>query len=135
MKKLAGQRNRLMDIPIGNNNIFESTNGMEAGDFALSVKQCCGEYYGSAVPRFIEYLTGKYESSTTIKCMLESRLEALTRRLKPMNFTPEQARALRRFMLVQLAGEIAIESGVLPYDESEIATSVHQLIEAWLSEE
>ena len=55
---------------------------------------------------------------------------SLTKRLKAMNFTPEQARALRRFMLVQLAGEIAIESGVLPFGESEIPKSVHQIIEA-----
>ena len=38
-------------------------------------------------------------------------------------------------MLIQLAGELAIDSGVLPFDKCEIKNSIDMIVEAWIGEE
>jgi putative DNA primase/helicase len=134
-QSLAGQRNRLLDIPIGNNDIFTSTQGLDGGDYALRLKRQCSETYGTAGPAFIEWLTSMYCDSPMLSHKVQSKLEALAARLKGKQLMPEQSRALRRLMLVQLAGELAIESGVLPFNKHEVAEALEVIIDAWLSEE
>jgi len=130
---MAGQLIRMIDIAIGDSP-FHNTKGMSPADFANTIKKACSTYYGTAGSAFIEDLIGFLaDDADEVRDALGQALEDFTEKLTPKGLQPEQARAIRRFALVLLAGELAIQFGVLPFEDAEILEAVTFARDSWLS--
>lgn len=130
----AGQLLRIIDIMV--DDVFPSPpEGMTASEFANYLKQTCSKSYGTAGPAFIQGLAEALEAFPEENVeLLRSHLEMYAKELTPEDSRPEQARAFRRFAAMRLAGELAIESGVLPFEEKEVREAVGHVRDLWLRE-
>lgn len=130
----AGQMLRIIDIRV--EDIFPSPpEGMAAADFANHLKQMCSTYYGTAGPAFIQGLVEALADYPEENIeLLRANLEQYARELTPENARPEQARAFRRFAALRLAGELAIEFGVLPLEVEDVNDAVFHFRDLWLRE-
>lgn len=131
----AGQRNRLLDIPIGEDNIIENTGRLAKGKFALKLKKACTTHYGTAGPAFISALIEQFDDSLEARHYIEHRLDEISDSITPSGIQPEQARALRRLALIQLAGQMASDYGILPISREEVNASVQYVLTAWIGDE
>jgi len=129
-----GQRLRLLDVPT-DHGIITDAHGNEPGDFALSLKRACARYYGTAGTAFVRTLIEKYDNHSALAAVVQRELEDFERALAPPNLGPVEQRGLRRLALVQVAGKLASELGVLPFDSDEIARAVQVVTRAWLSDD
>ena len=91
-----------------------------------------GRYYGTAGPAFVQHLinTGMARPGTTaalqVKQMYEATLSTLTKGINDSRVI----RAAKAFAVVQVAGEIAVQAGILP-TEAEPAVTVAQAFKLW----
>lgn len=128
----AGQLIRMIDIPVGDE-IILNTHGMAAGDFANRLKRACATYFGTAGPAFVAELIGYLEDdSEGFRRDLLEALEEFTVELTPAGLEPEQVRAIRRFALLRLAGELAVQFGILPLTDIDILEAVEFARDRWL---
>lgn len=131
----AGQRNRLLDIPIGEDNIIENSGSLPKGKFALKLKKACTTHYGTAGPEFISALIEQFDDSLEARHYIEFKLDEISDSITPPGIQPEQARALRRLALIELAGQMAADYGILPLSREEVSDSVQHVLKAWIGDE
>ena len=129
-----GQRLRLLDVPT-DHGIITDSHGSDPGDFALSLKRACARYYGTAGTAFLHGIITKYETSHALAAVVQRELDNCESTLAPPDLGPVERRGLRRFALAQVAGQLACELGVLPFDHDEIAQAVQAVTRAWLSDD
>lgn len=129
-----GQRLRLLDVPT-DYGIITDAHGSEPGDFVLSLKRACAQYYGTAGTTFIRALIEKYGNHNALAAVVQRELEGCERALASPSLGPVEQRGLRRLALVQVAGQLARELNVLPFDHAEIAQAVQVVTRAWLSDD
>lgn len=130
----AGQMLRIIDIRI--EDIFPSPpDGMTAADFANHLKQMCSTHYGTAGPAFVQGLVEALADypEENIEC-LRANLEKYAKELTPESARPEQARAFRRFAALRVAGELAVQCGILPFTDDDINDAVTHFRDLWLRE-
>jgi putative DNA primase/helicase len=108
----AGQLIRLLNIPVKRSfGVFDCLNNFANGSqMAHFIKSECAKNYGHAGPELIKFLINK----DTLE--LEARLSKIESEFSHSN--PQSARASTRFALFALAGELAIEAGILPWKKS-----------------
>lgn len=132
-KVMAGQLIRMIDIEAGST-IFHDTHGLAPADFANRLKAACSAHYGTAAPAFIakliDYLSDDAEGFR--QSLLEA-LEQFVVELTPEGLPPEQARAVRRFAFLRVAGELAVQFGILPLTDDDVRQSVEFARDRWLS--
>lgn len=129
----AGQDVRLVDIPAvpeGLDQAFECWEGFEnskalADHLRLATRRC----YGTAARAFLARL-----SRATDKDLLEweKRKADWSRKHLPRGADSQVARVLDRFALVAIAGELAIEWGILPCPAGQADWATRTCLEAWL---
>ena len=107
-----GQRLRMLDIPVGDN-LIVSTKGAKPEDYVTGIKRACAEYFGTAGRTFVMKLTQQFSAYSDLQGTVQARLEKALNNQPSAGLEPEAKRALKRFALVQVAGELAIECGVL----------------------
>lgn len=130
----AGQMLRIVDIRI--DDIMPSPpTGMTAGDFAQELKSSCAKHHGSAGPvlveRLIEHLQDDADETIT---MLRENLDIYTKELTVEGISPEQTRVLRRMAAMRVAGETAVQFGILPFTVEEVEAAVVHVRDLWLAE-
>ncbi len=129
-KARAGQLLRLIDLSTGDE-IIREAHGASSTDFVYGLKQVCGTYYGTAGPAFIEKLALGFRTEYALQGYVGAELDRWTNDLTPPNASPEQRRGLRRLALAGVAGALARELGVLPFDEGEIKEAISVLADLW----
>jgi putative DNA primase/helicase len=123
-----GQTVRIIDVPVVNgkhglfNDIHEKTNGAE---FADSLRDAAASNYGHAGPLFIQKLIDNYSS-----LRLSHGLSALQKAFGN-NLNAQDARVARSFAVVALAGELAIEWSVLPWEKGAALTAAVKIFNHW----
>jgi len=133
-KAYAGMSARLVDIPTGEN-IIADTHGKQPVAFVDTLKRDCGTYYGTAGPAFIHALTEKYGNHHRVSAVVQNELDQLADVLTPAASPPEQKRAIRRFALVNIAGRLAVDFGILPFTRADIDAAIKVVLNAWISDE
>jgi hypothetical protein len=126
----AGQKVRLMDIPTGNN-IVVDTKGLLPDIFTRDLKKSCSKYYGTAIPAFIEWLASKYQDFFVASHIIDDLVRVKTDELAGDKCEPEHRRAIMRLALVYVAGQLAVDAGILKLTKDEIKTSVLKIKQAW----
>lgn len=130
----AGQLLRIVSIPVGDNIIVEP-HGESPADFAVSYKHACSRFFGTAGPAFVTELVKilREAREESLQEMLKA-LESYTADLTPKGTEPEQARAIRRFAALKVAGELAVDLGILPYSPEEVHQAIVSVRDLWLNE-
>lgn len=141
-KLLEGQLVRMVDVPI--DAIPVDTGDLTPGEQARAIKQLCATHYGVAGWAFLEALVDLADeddegnllpmSASDLEAFLKEELESRLEQLRVTGLTAEQDRVLLRFAAVAVAGCMASELEILPFDEATIIRSVELVRDAWLSE-
>lgn len=121
----AGQLVRLLNIPAARqfgvfDNLHHFADGREMVDF---FKTECAKHYGHAGVKFIEYIIGlgNADFGATLATMEQQFSHSDT----------QAARAASRFALYAMAGELAIEGGVLPWQRGAALEACKMMFDQW----
>ncbi|HJT75691.1 MAG TPA: DUF927 domain-containing protein [Gemmataceae bacterium] len=130
----GGQLVRLLDIPatVGNDDgVIHDPHGLQTGRFVNELKRACAAYYGTAGPAFLKALCAGGDAES-LACKARRQLDAAHARLTPGDAPPEVQRAVKRFALVEVAGQLACAAGVLPQSQELVEAAVDRIFRRWL---
>ncbi|MEO5332056.1 MAG: DUF927 domain-containing protein [Magnetococcus sp. YQC-5] len=125
----AGQLIRMLDISA--TNIIANPHDGDHVTHAKRMKRNCSQYFGTAGPQFLKKLLQTYPDSQKLRDSISCYLEASTTRLTPKKAQQEQARAVRRFALLEVAGILAVRFGIISLSETEISRSIQIICQEW----
>jgi putative DNA primase/helicase len=143
MRSKAGQELRLLDVPtyrrygayddlhgLGLPHDHTSEEGRKGAGraFADTLKRATAQHYGQLGPAFVELLVAR-EPTAEAAAELEA-LFADMRQGFPIG-TGQDARAAARFAIAALAGELAIQGGLLPWAQGTAIAAMRELFGAW----
>lgn len=127
----AGQLLRLIDIPIEGGTIVDAIGG-HPGAHADKLKTACARCFGTAGPAFVAALTVNYDDARAIAGTVRAFLDRYAAALTPADAPAEHRRAIKRFALLMVAGELAIKLGILQDCSTEdVERSVQAVLHAW----
>ncbi|MDG2990739.1 DUF927 domain-containing protein [Candidatus Synechococcus calcipolaris G9] len=131
----GGQEIRLIDIGAiaGEHGVFENLHGFKDGaGIANHLKSATRQHHGTALTSFLEVLVSQVESEGLDD--LRDSFRAIREVLTPSGVAdPAVGRAIERFAVVALAGELAIRFGILPIPEGEPTQASAILLQTWLN--
>lgn len=131
-KMKGGQEVRLLEISsqAGQYGMFETLHGFHNGrDFAENLIEKCQKYYGTAGRAFLTSLMKHLEE--TIHTAREM-LRGFIKQNEPKGADRLVGRALTRFALVGVAGEIASRFGVIPFENGICLEAALKCFHSWL---
>ncbi|MDD5462998.1 MAG: DUF927 domain-containing protein [Methylococcales bacterium] len=121
----AGQLVRLLNIPAARrfgvfDNLHSFTDGREMADY---FKTECAKHYGHAGIKFVEHIIKQGNADFgAILASLETQF---------IHTDTQAARAASRFALYAMAGELAIEAGILPWPQGSALDACKVMFEQW----
>jgi uncharacterized protein (DUF927 family) len=89
-------------------------------------------YYGTAGPEFVRRLIGARITGETVRRRVAAFVEDALKDIGDHH--GQTARVVERFGLVAVAGELAIELGIVPWTRGDPTTDATELFLGWLSE-
>jgi len=100
-----------------------------------NLKRQSERFYGAASREFIRRLLLKFSNFSEIRTYVRSQLDDVTKRyLAGKNLDSAQERAIKRLLLVHVAGVMATELKVLPGDLLDVQNAVTLIIKLWLGD-
>jgi putative DNA primase/helicase len=140
----AGHELRLLDVPTYRSyGVFDELHGLALGHdatnanerkgagraFADDIKQASGRHYGHAGPAFVLVLVESYSDEAQASELQTAFAEM--RQAFPAS-TGQEDRAAARFAVVALAGEIAIDTGLLPWPKGTARAAMQEMFKQWV---
>jgi putative DNA primase/helicase len=126
----AGQTVRVIDVPVadGEHGLFTDLHGAEKGEvFSKKLRDGAAKHYGHAGPAFIERLIKDYAGLG-----LNERFDSILGKF-PRNLNAQDARVARSFALIALAGELAIQWKILPWEKNTAVIAAVEIFSHWLT--
>jgi len=127
-KVQAGQAVRLIDVPADAGKglgLFENLHSHESPSaFADCIKKAAAQNYGHAARAFITHLQRHREQT------LEK--QAAAEMLCPPHASGQVQRVAQRFALCAIAGEMATDWGLLPWEKGDAVAASKTCFDAWL---
>jgi putative DNA primase/helicase len=131
----AGQLVRAVDIPVsGAHGVFDdfASDDVDPGAFAEECKNATSTYYGTAGPEFVRRLIAQNISARNVREHVDSFVRSAIRDVKDRD--GQAARVAQRFGLVCAAGELGVQFGILPWEQSDPLNDATELLKLWLDE-
>ena len=125
----AGQGVRIIDVPVTNgvHGLFEDLHGaVNAAAFSDSLRAVVDANYGHAAPAFIQEFIDHYPGLS-----LSTRLANTLSEFGVAGLSAQDARMARSFAVAGLAGELAIEWGILPWPARSALLAVIEIFNHW----
>ncbi|ECI4085664.1 hypothetical protein DPD25_11275 [Salmonella enterica subsp. enterica] len=127
LERMKGEEVRLVDVPVDDNQEYGVVNslpeGMNAGEFIEFIQNQCGQYYGTAGPKFVNKLLRKGENN--IRGELAHLIDKFLIHHDMDNCNDGvQRRIALRFALAYASGILAVDMKVLPYTRKSIMRAV-----------
>lgn len=131
----GGQAARMIDLPAcdpqtGAGIVVELHGADSPATFVDALKRACREQFGWAGPEFIRKILA--EGRDVLRPELRARLDALVTTLTPTDSAPEVVRVVKRVALVALAGELAIDWGLLPWEKDVPLQAARTMVERFI---
>jgi putative DNA primase/helicase len=131
----TGKLIRVLDIHL-KGQIFTDFEGnellsLEAEKLAIKLKELCGLHYGHAGLDFTQQLSNLAYSKAVIQQEVQVMLEKL---VDGMELVPEVRRAIGMFAMIAVAGNYAVQFGILPMTEQNVFDALVYVRDLWLSE-
>lgn len=124
----GGQGVRFLDIQVDTQEYgtFTSLNGFNSPhELAEAIALDSTRYYGTAGKAFISHVV------TLTVNDIRQRFNEARKRVTNTQISTEEARALKIFALLLVAGEIAIEASILPWGINEPLNAIKKAFELW----
>jgi putative DNA primase/helicase len=99
--------------------------------FVDSIKVNCSRYYGTAGPEFISQIIKRFVTFDKASAYVDEKVTEFLSDILPSKISAKNARALQRFALIGVAGELAVEIGVLP-QHANVRETVRHIAVDWL---
>ena len=131
----AGQLVRAVDIPVrGVHGVFDAfdSDDVDPAAFADRCKTATSTCYGTAGPEFVRRLIAENVSAEDVRERVEAFAQSALRDVKDRH--GQAARVAQRFGLVCAAGELGVQLGILPWEQSDPLNDATALFETWLEE-
>ncbi|WP_373054440.1 DUF927 domain-containing protein [Thioalkalivibrio sp.] len=126
---MAGQAARMPSVPLDSVELFPNLGGMNSkAELMAHLKTATATTYGTAAPALIAHIAGATERWPEWR----ERWDVLARTMRPDGMGDSDYRVVRRLALGVLAGEIALEAGVLTGDADTFREAVEELKRLWL---
>jgi putative DNA primase/helicase len=123
----AGQEVRLINIPVERKfGIYDDLHGFTGATLAAAIKDAAKANYGYAGRAFLEKLVEDRRNWQD-----DWQTAKSDPRFKPLSADGQDERVAGRFALIALAGEVAIEYGVLPWEPGEAIEATKAMFEVW----
>ncbi|WP_157573329.1 DUF927 domain-containing protein, partial [Novosphingobium sp. AAP83] len=133
-RSAAGQEVRILDIEADAGKglgLFDTLCDYANGDaLARAIKSAAAEHYGHAGPEFVQRLIGQLDVQAAI---IRKGIDIFATDCQPANASGQVKRACRRFGLIAMAGEIATELKILPWEPGEATGAAKEIFEGWLT--
>jgi putative DNA primase/helicase len=125
-KVKAGQEVRLPDVPVSRTHgIFDELHGCSSGaELSDRLKQSANQYFGHAGPDFVYKLI---EASDRVQ--LRRAYQEILAEFKAAD--GQEQRTADRYAITALAGEMAIEFGLLPLEKGAALSAAQKMFYAW----
>ncbi|MDF3920122.1 DUF927 domain-containing protein [Salinicola salarius] len=124
----AGAELRMVDVNAGTRTYraFDEVHGMAGATFHRKLTTAASQHFGQIGPAFVERLVKETDPDHFHRRFTEIRnhFEAAS---------PQAGRVADRFAVIGLAGELAIEYGLLPWPATSAARACRQLFLEWLA--
>jgi putative DNA primase/helicase len=123
----AGQAVRWIDRQISRTT-FTTAKEVDA------IKDACAKHYGALGPAFIDGVIGRY-SVSSFRRQVATLFDAAMNRLLSAspNLSELQRRALRRFALAEVAGDLTVSLGLMPsLNIDQVRQAVDAVVKDWL---
>jgi|GEM_PF-152553 len=136
----AGMEVRLLNLPAdagSGNGLFDTLHGYETSRaLAEHLRATAGELFGEAGVAWLRYLTnGMAEGGDQAFCKAcRRRLTEIERHFAPDGADGQVSRAAKRFALLALAGEMAVDAGIGGWARGDATEAMQRCFEAWLTE-
>ena len=131
----AGQLVRAVDIAVsGVNGVFDAfePDDVDPAAFADQCKSVTSAYYGTAGPEFVRRLIAENVSSKELRERVDAFVQSALKDVKDRH--GQAARVAQRFGLVCAAGELGVQLGILPWEQSDPLNDATELFKTWLEE-
>ncbi len=133
-RTFAGMEVRMIQIPSdsGKFGVFEELHGFDSGKaLAEHLEWATSCYYGSPFREWLKALTADLNGLTAqAKSLMKEYAAALT----PKDAGNQVGRAVNRFALVAMAGELATRLGITGWPEGEALRATRVCLNAWLKD-
>ena len=127
----AGQLLRLIDIPIEGGTIV-SSGQKTASAHADLLKSACARQFGVAGPALVRALIDEYADARALAGTVRAMLEHCAAALTPEGAPAEHRRAIKRFALLFVAGQLAVRLGVLTEcTAADVERAIRTALRAW----
>lgn len=127
----AGQEVRIVDLSAdagAGMGAWQDLHGHETpGQFSDAIKAACAVHYGTLGRAYIETLARRREELNLVQ-----DLAAVVSAWTPPGSSGQVRRVIDRFALAGLAGELAVDFGLVPWAEGEALAAARQCLESWL---
>jgi uncharacterized protein (DUF927 family) len=128
----AGAQVRLPSLPLDGLECWPTLHGRDMlGTFSTDLHASLRQQHGTAARAFLARLAVAREDEAAA---LQDAAEAMRSRILatlPADADPQVRDVARRFALVAVAGELAVEWGILPWPEGEAERAARTLLEQW----
>ncbi|WOZ76602.1 DUF927 domain-containing protein [Kosakonia sacchari] len=128
----AGVEVRMIQIPSdsGKYGVFEELHGFSGGK-ALSehLEQGVAQFHGAPFRDWLRHITASLPEVTS---QAKAMLKEFTRRLTPQDAGNQVGRAVTRFALVAMAGELATRAGITGWAEGEAYAAAERCLASWM---
>lgn len=132
-KPKAGQEVRFIDIAADAGaelGIFEYTHGKAPGELANTIRDMAAQHHGHAGKAFVRYiLHGGKKRGERIK----GGVAKFVSEICPEDADGQVRRVAARFALAAVAGVLATEAGILPFQPMESWHAAASLFQAWIN--
>lgn len=131
----GGQAARMIDLPArdpqtGEGIVLELHGAESPAAFVDALKRACREHCGWAGPEFVRRILT--EGRETLRPKLRTRLDDLVATLSPRGAAAEVVRVVKRLALVALAGELALEWGLVPWEKAVPLQAARTMVERFI---
>ncbi|MDV5583905.1 DUF927 domain-containing protein [Enterobacter hormaechei] len=130
----AGVEVRMIQIPSnsGKHGVFEELHGFSGGKaLAEHLEHAVIHYHGSPFRDWLHCLTADLQELTS---QAKALLKDYTRRLTPVDAGNQVGRAVTRFALVAMAGELATQAGITGWPEGEAFRAAECCLASWMAD-
>lgn len=133
-RTFAGMEVRMLQIPSdsGKYGVFETLHGFDSGKaLAEHFEIATATVYGTPFRAWLKALTADLGG---MAAQAKAMLKEYTRLLMPEDAGNQVGRAINRFALVAMAGELATQLGITGWPEGEALRATQTCMQAWLGD-
>lgn len=130
----AGVEVRMIQIPSdsGKHGVFEELHGFSGGKaLAEHLEQSVTQHHGAPFRDWLHHITQNLPEVTN---QAKAMLKDFTRRLTPQDAGNQVGRAVTRFALVAMAGELATRAGITGWPEGEAFKAAERCLVSWMTD-